>query len=108
MAEVCRKAGAVEPPLLQFATLPCTGILPREPCGWSVYSEPVPTPSLLDTRTTADYLADAEHFEKWADRVSDNEGLGAAFRRLANDARIRAIATGGVDVPEGGLPPARA
>jgi hypothetical protein len=51
----------------------------------------VPTPSLLDTRTAADDLADADHFDKWADRVRDNEGLGAAFRRLARDARSRAI-----------------
>jgi hypothetical protein len=53
----------------------------------------MPTPSLLDTRTAADYLADAEHFEKWADRVRDNTGLGAAFRRLAHDARTKALAS---------------
>ena len=59
----------------------------------------MPTPSLLDTRTAADYLADAEHFDKWADRVQDNEGLGAAFRRLASDARIRASACEAHDRP---------
>ena len=53
----------------------------------------MPTPSLLDTLTAADHLADAEHFDQWADRVRDNEGLGAAFRRLADDARIKASAS---------------
>lgn len=51
----------------------------------------MPTPSLLDIRTAADHLADAAHFESWADRVRPNEGLSAAFRRLARDARTRAL-----------------
>jgi hypothetical protein len=50
----------------------------------------MPAPSLLDTRTSADHLADAAHFESWADRVADNAGLQATFRRLAGDARRRA------------------
>ena len=49
----------------------------------------MPTPSLLDTRTAADLSADAAHFERWAERVRDNAGLSAAFRRLAHDARVR-------------------
>jgi hypothetical protein len=57
----------------------------------------MPTPSLLDTRTAADHLAEADRFDEWADRVRDNQGLGAAFRRLADDARIRATAHGGHD-----------
>ena len=66
------------------------GILPSELCLAGVYPESMAMPSLLDTRTPADYLADAEHFGSWADRVQENEGLSAAFRRLAGDARLRA------------------
>jgi hypothetical protein len=50
------------------------------------------TRCLLDSRTPADYLADADHFATWAERIVDNQGLSAALRRLANDARMRADA----------------
>jgi hypothetical protein len=50
------------------------------------------TRCLLDSRTPADYLADADRFAAWAERIRDNRGLSAALRRLANDARMRADA----------------
>jgi len=54
-----------------------------------VYPGGMPTRSLLDTRTAAELSADAAHFETWAERVRDNAGLSAAFRRLAHDARVQ-------------------
>jgi hypothetical protein len=50
------------------------------------------TRCLLDSRTPADYLADADHFAAWAERIADNQGLSSALRRLASDARLRADA----------------
>jgi len=63
--------------------LPDTGIDPSGRGAAGVYPGGMPTRSLLDTRTAAELSADAAHFETWAERVRDNAGLSAAFRRLS-------------------------
>jgi hypothetical protein len=41
----------------------------------------------FDGQTTEQSLALAEHFDEWAERLSDNPALSAKFRQLAMDAR---------------------
>jgi len=52
-------------------------------------------PNRLDPRKAEDFLADAERYERWADRTRWNAEVSMNFRRLAAEARARAVARGG-------------
>ena len=47
-------------------------------------------PPLNDPRTAGELLADAERYERWAERTRWNERISADFRRLAHEARSKA------------------
>jgi hypothetical protein len=48
-------------------------------------------PNRLNLRSEADLIADAERYERWAARTRWNEEISANFRRLAEEARARAV-----------------
>jgi len=47
-------------------------------------------PNALDPRTAAELLADAERYQRWAERTQWNAEISGNFRRLAEEARQRA------------------
>lgn len=49
----------------------------------------------FDTRAAADWLADAERFERMSEQLKENAALSEAFRQLAADARQTALLLGG-------------
>jgi len=44
----------------------------------------------LDTPPADELIADAERYERWAERTRWNERISTDFRRLADEARLRA------------------
>lgn len=48
----------------------------------------------FDRRSVADWLAEAEHFERMAELFEANGQLSRGFRKLAADARSRAASIG--------------
>lgn len=48
-------------------------------------------PHSFDPRSVDELLADAERYECWAARVQWNGEISANFRRLAEEARARAL-----------------
>jgi hypothetical protein len=44
----------------------------------------------LASRTAAEWLADAERYERWAERTRWNQEISANFRQLAEQARAKA------------------
>jgi hypothetical protein len=44
----------------------------------------------LNSRSSAELLADAERYDRWAERTRWNEQISDNFHRLALEARLRA------------------